>query len=600
MAIVYLVLISADCYRYRMCFRLDRYARPIIVLALMSIAALGLSSPRPVVADSNLSPHAPIVINGDADFTSANGVTGGTGTASDPYIIQGWDIMSCCNLPGILIRDTSAYFVVRNVYVHSNDLPAYGINATNVVNGVIEDSQFHLYFSGITLDSTDNFVVQNITNGGVSRVYVTNSTQVRVSDDYGGADIIIKSSDGVWVSHNNLNSIDYIGSQISVSSSNNVSVLDNLYYSISLGNSSNVTVSGNNLGADCCTTDFTGLTIENSDQVTVSSNYFYSDWGIVVLDSGFLEISDNHLSFTSKAAIILRSCSDISIQRNQVNTAGGYNGGIVVESCARINIFENSMSRMDDICCQRAIDLLTVSLSSNVTIVGNNLVNSTTAIGVSDASYIIINGNNVQSNVQGVVLNDTMNVQVFHNNFLNNIIQAIDTNGTNNSWNNYPNGGNFWSDYTGVDNCSGPDQDMCPGPDGLGDTPYVFNHNRDYFPLMTQYSVSWQPTSNVMWMGYDWDGGGEETLTLNGQFVVSLPATDTPQNGGAWTIFYLNITSFVVQGTNTLTFTHANWDCGVSDDVASLQLTRGTALVYSGPSPLPLSCTQSVTYTFTV
>src|SRR5206468_12806136 len=138
-------------------------------------------------------------------------------------------------------------------------LPAYSINDTKRVNGVIADPQFHPCFSGSTLDSTDNFVVQNITNGGVSPIYLANSTQVRVFDGYGGADIIIKSSDGVWVSHNNLNSIDYIGSQISVSSSNNVSVLDNLYYSISLGNSSNVTVSDNNLQAHCCTTDFTGL-----------------------------------------------------------------------------------------------------------------------------------------------------------------------------------------------------------------------------------------------------------------------------------------------------------------------------------------------------
>src|SRR5438552_18247804 len=49
----------------------------------------------------------------------------------------------------------------------------------------------------------------------------------------------------------------------------------------------------------------------------------------------------------------------------------------------------------------------------------------------------------------------------------------------------YPSGGNFWSDYTGVDNCSGPNQDVCPDPDGIGDTPYTIDaNNSDRYPLI--------------------------------------------------------------------------------------------------------------------
>src|SRR5439155_16239711 len=32
------------------------------------------------------------------------------------------------------------------------------------------------------------------------------------------------------------------------------------------------------------------------------------------------------------------------------------------------------------------------------------------------------------------------------------------------------------------------------------------------------------------WEGYDWDGGGEENLTLNGRFLASLLSADTPAN----------------------------------------------------------------------
>jgi hypothetical protein len=52
-------------------------------------------------------------------------------------------------------------------------------------------------------------------------------------------------------------------------------------------------------------------------------------------------------------------------------------------------------------------------------------------------------------------------------------------------WDNgYPDGGNYWSDYTGTDVYSGAGQNI-PGSDGIGDTPYVINtSNRDNYPLM--------------------------------------------------------------------------------------------------------------------
>jgi hypothetical protein len=117
--------------------------------------------------------------------------------------------------------------------------------------------------------------------------------------------------------------------------------------------------------------------------------------------------------------------------------------------------------------------------------------------------------------------------------------------------------------------------------------------------------VSAQPPQStgkytLSWQGYDWDGAREETITLNGHVITTLPGIDTPSNGGAWALFSLNVTSYVVKGVNTLTFTHANWDCGTSDDVRNLQLTSGTTVIYSNPNGSPLSCTQTLTYTFTV
>jgi len=104
----------------------------------------------------------------------------------------------------------------------------------------------------------------------------------------------------------------------------------------------------------------------------------------------------------------------------------------------------------------------------------------------------------------------------------------------------------------------------------------------------------------LSWQGYDWDGGHEATLYLNRQFLTSLPPVDTPSNGGVWASFSFDITSYVVKGTNTLTFTHANWDCSVSDSVRNLQLTNGTTVVYGNATVSPLACSQPLTYTFSV
>src|SRR6059036_921338 len=83
--------------------------------------------------------QAPIVINGDSGFTTSNGVTGGSGTSSDPYVIDKWYIDGGGWQNGIDIRNTDAFFVIQSVYLHSipnsYNSPA-GVVFSNVTNGV--------------------------------------------------------------------------------------------------------------------------------------------------------------------------------------------------------------------------------------------------------------------------------------------------------------------------------------------------------------------------------------------------------------------------------------------------------------------------------
>src|SRR5713101_9548732 len=87
-------------------FRLSLFG---LVIVLASAACLPLSIP----VRANVS-RGPIVIESDANFTSANGVVSGLGIEGDPYVIGGWEIAGPTD-PAISIHATRAWFVIRNV-----------------------------------------------------------------------------------------------------------------------------------------------------------------------------------------------------------------------------------------------------------------------------------------------------------------------------------------------------------------------------------------------------------------------------------------------------------------------------------------------------
>jgi parallel beta-helix repeat protein len=124
--------------------------------------------------------------------------------------------------------------------------------------------------------------------------------------------------------------------------------------------------------------------------------------------------------------------------------------------------------------------------SDNNSLTGNNVTgNNLVGIWIVGSSDINIIGNIIASNSQyGISLESSLNDIVYHNSLTSNNIQVniYDSNGT---WDNgYPCGGNYWSDYEGVDVQSGPSQNLT-GSDGIGDTPYVCDEsNVDNYPLM--------------------------------------------------------------------------------------------------------------------
>jgi parallel beta-helix repeat protein len=106
-----------------------------------------------------------------------------------------------------------------------------------------------------------------------------------------------------------------------------------------------------------------------------------------------------------------------------------------------------------------------------------------------DSSNNSITGNNIANNWCGICLYYSSNNIIFHNNFVDNAREVYSYISVNVWDDGYPSGGNYWSDYTGVDLFGGPYQNMTGG-DGIGDTPYTIDaNNQDRYPLMAPFST---------------------------------------------------------------------------------------------------------------
>jgi parallel beta-helix repeat protein len=135
---------------------------------------------------------------------------------------------------------------------------------------------------------------------------------------------------------------------------------------------------------------------------------------------------------------------------------------------------------------------INLNSTQNSYVEGNLVTGTSIGIKLTYSSSNTIYGNNISAcSGFGIHLDDTTGDNlIIHNNFLFNGIQARDE-GTNNIWNSsYPSGGNYWSDYGGMDNYEGPSQNIT-GSDSIGDAQYDIDlDSQDYYPFMEPHSFS--------------------------------------------------------------------------------------------------------------
>jgi parallel beta-helix repeat protein len=141
-------------------------------------------------------------------------------------------------------------------------------------------------------------------------------------------------------------------------------------------------------------------------------------------------------------------------------------------------------------------------MSSNNNIVGNTLTNNDVGLyAFYHCRENEIRENLVENNDMGIKLADGCDDnRIYHNNFISNTEQALifdpeapifkGIEPSVNLWDDgYPSGGNYWSDYFGVDSYRGPYQNES-GRDVIGDASYVIgDDNEDGYPLMYHWRI---------------------------------------------------------------------------------------------------------------
>ncbi len=488
--------------------------------------------------------HAPIIIQSNSDFTSANGVTGGTGTGSDPYIIQGWNISTTVG-NGITIVGTTAPFEIQSVLIHSC---IRGLFFQNTANGGVTSSVLTENQNPVIIDSSANIVINgtavsdNTFQSSNAAVSITNSTNVTVSANTFSGSYGFYLGYGIRVAHSNIvningnrDSLTYGGVFVQYSSMVTVSH-NNILGSnggIDFSNSGNSTVSYNDVPYIFAKYSVTisiigntsgGIDLTTSSSSTVSSNTLLGGGLILGWDSGTHNVLPNN-TVKGKPLLYYKDCTGTNIDGVPV-------GQLIMIGCQGVRIANLQITNTSD--------AIYLSRVRGALLLNNNISNNTWGIKIESSSYLTIVGNAVKSNfAAGINFAETASFQtsgpsigngyvkiiensltrnecgvcgldvvssflLYHNNFLNNT-QQVTGGGTGPLDNGYPSGGNYWSDYTGVDNCSGPAQNICPSPDGIGDTTYgSWVGLQDRYPLMKPYSApadtiapTW-PTSGIL------------------------------------------------------------------------------------------------------
>jgi len=487
-----------------------------------------------------------------------------------------------------------------------------------------QDAEVPLDAGYVTLVNCINITVQNLSliNSveGLLLVSTTDSTISQNSITNNELGIDLKYSSNNDIDGNNVTANNGDGIELSYSSNNSIaenSITNNDGYGIGFYWSSYNSISGNNI-----TSNLGGISLSPSNNVLRDNFMANNTYNFVVegtsvhdvdssntvngkpiyylvnmqnlavpLDAGYvalvnctnMTVKNLNLANNGQGILLVNTTNSI-ITQNKITSIGS--DGIRLEYSTSNNVSGNNVT--DN---QHGATGLGIVYSSNNSIHGNDVRNNSRGVYLYSCSGTSIFGNSITDNGDyGVCLAESSNNAIYENHIVNNlndgiVLRVSSSNNTIyhnifvNNWHQvdsekdfvsiwddgYPSGGNYWSNYAGADEFSGPNQDQ-PGSDGIGDTPYVIDEgNLDHYPLVTpehELAVSIMAPSSLRVEGSSMltatitsKGSSDEAsvkllLLINGTSANSTTIS-LLQAGNAYTLNYFWTPS--VEGTYNVT-----------------------------------------------
>ena len=375
------------------------------------------------------------------------------------------------NTWGISLDESSYNRICRNS-ITANEVGLVLFNSSNncingnniIANGpigiLLEKSSYNIISWNtfikdglLVLDSYQNSVENNTVNGK-PLLYLEGVSDQSVSD---AGQLILVNCIRIRVENLNISNTDT---------------------AIELLKTNNTIIRGNNIIAN----DYIGILLEKSSYNCICGNNVMNSYYGVFLSYSLNNIVSANNVTANEIGLAFSYSSNNSIAKNNLINNGD---GVSISYSLNNIVSGNSITANDD--------AITLRYSSNNIIVGNNVIaNNSTGVSFIYSSNNSIAKNNLINNGVGISLIYSSNNSIYHNNFINNTQHVHDISWDHpsaspsiNIWNvDYPSGGNYWSNYAGVDVYSGSYQNET-GSDGIGDTAYViYEDNTDKYPLM--------------------------------------------------------------------------------------------------------------------
>lgn len=366
---------------------------------------------------------------------------------------------------------------------------------------------------GIALYNVANCTIIN--NRMISNrmsVYLHSSSKIII---YNNA--IVNNREGIHIynsSHNEIIKNDIVANKyfaINLFSSNNTRIIENNIMNNSLSislraSSNNNTIIGNNIVRSG------DVILSGSSHNNISKNIFIDD-GLYVLSSYENIIKDNIVNgeplvyferisnsiVKNAGQVILINCKNITIRDLELTHTGigielwQTNNTIITKSNLRDNqigiyLYASSCDNISENTIMNNVLGLRLISSSYNSISGNNFIKNGYGMAFEYSLYNNIYQNNIISSINyGILALESLGNLIYNNEFENNSEQVLSYESINIWDNDYPFGGNYWSNYIGTDLYSGICQNET-GSDGIGDTPYsIDNDNIDRYPLMKKF-----------------------------------------------------------------------------------------------------------------